>query len=177
MSPRLDSTFQKYIPETMHLELPASGCNITFRFAALNYSLQHRIHYQYMMEGLDDDWRNADKTRMATYEDLPYGEYTFKVKAFLLESPEAYDLRTVSVIIPPPFLLSTTAIWIYLGIAAILGIGFLFRYQSRLRRQRHETEEQASEEPADKEAEKPSEPESEAKPEQEVTDDYEIIEE
>ena len=177
MSPRLDSTFQKYIPETMQVELPASGSSITFRFAALNYSLQHRIHYQYMMEGLDDDWRNADKTRMATYEDLPYGEYTFKVKAFLLESPEAYDLRTVSVIIPPPFLLSTTAIWIYLGIAAILGIGFLFRYQSRLRRQRHETEEQASEEPADKEAEKPSEPESEAKPEQEVTDDYEIIEE
>ena len=177
MSPRLDSTFQKYIPETMQVELPSSGSSIAFRFAALNYSLQHRIHYQYMMEGLDDDWRNADKTRMATYEDLPYGEYTFKVKAFLLESPEAYDLRTVSVIIPPPFLLSTTAIWIYLGIAAILGIGFLFRYQSRLRRQRHETEEPASEEPADKEAEKPSEPESEAKPEQEVTDDYEIIEE
>ena len=177
MSPRLDSTFQKYIPETMQVELPASGSSITFRFAALNYSLQHRIHYQYMMEGLDDDWRNADKTRMATYEDLPYGEYTFKVKAFLLESPEAYDLRTVSVIIPPPFLLSTTAIWIYLGIAAILGIGFLFRYQSRLRRQRDETEEPASEEPLDKEAEKPSEPESEAEPEQEVTDDYEIIEE
>lgn len=178
MSPRLDSTFQKYIPETMQLELPASGSTIAFRFAALNYSLQHRIHFQYMMEGLDDDWQNADKSRTATYEDMPYGEYTFKVKAFLLESPEAYDMRTVRVIVPPPFLLSTAAIWIYLGIIAVLGIGFMIWYQNRLRRQKHETEGPETEEKAaDEEADKQSEAEQRAEPEQEVTDEYEIMDE
>jgi hypothetical protein len=177
MSPRLDSTFQKYIPETMQMELPTSGSTVAFRFAALNYSLQHRIHYQYMMEGLDDDWINADKTRTATYEDLSYGEYTFKVKAFLLESPEAYDMRTVHIVVPPPFLLSATAIWIYLGILVILGVGFMIWYQNRLRHQKAAVEEEAPLEPADKESEKPSEVEPDVEPEQEVTDEYEIIEE
>ena len=179
MSPRLDSTFQKYIPETMQVELPQSGSKIAFRFAALNYSLQHRIQYQYMMEGLDDDWINADKTRTATYEDLPYGEYTFKVKAFLLESPDAFDMRSIRVVVPPPFLLSATAIWIYLGIAAVLGIGFLIWYQNRLRNRRRQEDAEAAdfdESAQDNEAQQTT-AESQAEPEEEVTDEYEIIEE
>ena len=179
MSPRLDSTFQKYIPETMQVELPQSGSKIAFRFAALNYSLQHRIQYQYMMEGLDDDWINADKTRTATYENLPYGEYTFKVKAFLLESPDAFDMRSIRVVVPPPFLLSATAIWIYLGIAAALGIGFLIWYQNRLRSRRRQEDAEAAdfdESAQDNEAQQTT-AESQAEPEEEVTDEYEIIEE
>ena len=179
MSPRLDSLIQNYVPETMQVVLPRSGSNIAFRFAALNYSLQHRIQYQYMMEGLDDDWRNADKTRMATYEDLPYGEYTFKVKAFLLESPEAYDMRSIRVVVPPPFLLSTTAIWIYLGLAAVLGIGFLLWHQNRLRRQKSEdkAEKPDAEATADDAATDQTQEETLVEPEHEVTDEYEIIEE
>ena len=179
MSPRLDSTFQSYIPETMQVEIPKSGSTVAFRFAALNYSLQHRIHYQYMMEGLDDDWQNADKTRTATYEDLPYGEYTFKVKAFLLESPEAYDMRSVRVVIPPPFLLSSTAIWIYLGIAALLTIILMIRYQNRLRRQKKSVvgDDAEDEQSADQQTNSQSGTQQEAEQEQEVTDKYEIIEE
>ena len=179
MSPRLDSTFHKYIPETMQVELPHSGSTIAFRFAALNYQLQHRINYQYMMEGFDDDWRNADKTRTATYENLPYGEYTFKVKAFLLESPEAYDMRTVRVVVPPPFLLSSTAVWIYLGIIVLLSIGYMIWYQNRLRRQKGTEEAGDSKaENADNETANPqAEAEVEAEPEHEVTDEYEIMDE
>ena len=124
-SPRLDSTFNYYIPESKSVTLPRNSSKVAFRFAALNYQLQHRIHYQYMMEGYDDDWQNADKTRTATYEDLPYGTYTFKVKAFLLESPEAFDMRKMEVIVPPPFLLSSTAIWIYVALLVLIACGFL----------------------------------------------------
>ena len=99
-SPRLDSTFQYYIPESSKVELPTKNCEIAFRFAALNYQLQHRVHYQYMLEGYDDDWQNAPKTRIASYENLPSGTYQFKVKAFLLESPENYDMRTIEVVVP-----------------------------------------------------------------------------
>ena len=99
-SPRLDSTFQYYIPESSKVELPTKNCEIAFRFAALNYQLQHRVHYQYMLEGYDDDWQNAPKTRMASYVNLPSGTYQFKVKAFLLESPENYDMRTIEVVVP-----------------------------------------------------------------------------
>jgi len=183
MSPRMDSTFQKYIPETMFVELPTSGCTVAFRFAALNYSLQHRIHCQYMMEGLDEDWRNADKTRTATYENLSYGEYIFKVKAFLLESPEAYDMRSVRVVVPPPFLLSTTAIWIYLAVAALLAIGLLLWYQKRVRQRKHaeaidkEQADDSNTKQADAAPEQAAEMAPKTTTQEEVTDEYEIIEE
>lgn len=175
MSPRLDSTFSHYIPESMHVELPNNQGKISFRFAALNYQLQHRVHYQYMMEGYDKDWKNADKTRIATYSDLPYGKYTFKVKAFLLESPNAYDLRTISVIVPPPFLLSTTAVWIYLTLIAIALIALLWYYQERRHHQIKKTnkcEGKEEKEPFHKDDEKGNISENT----HEITDDYEIIE-
>lgn len=128
-SPRLDSTFSQFVPEASRVELPVKNCKIAFRFAALNYQLQHRIHYQYMLEGYDDDWQNAGKERTATYEDLPSGTYKFHVKAFLLESPNNYDQRTIEVVVPPTFLLSKGAIWIYLILLALIAIFALWWYQ------------------------------------------------
>ena len=57
---------------------------------------------------------NADVSRIATYSDVPAGTYTFKVKAFLLESPDKYDIKTITVMVPPYLLASTMALWIYL---------------------------------------------------------------
>ena len=146
-SPRLDSTFSQYIPEASRVELPVKNCKIAFRFAALNYQLQHRIHYQYMIEGYDDDWQNATKERLATYENLPSGTHKFHVKAFLLESPENYDMRTIEIVVPPTPLLSTTAIWIYLILLALLAAAGLWWYQhNKLKGQQPEADEETGDE-------------------------------
>ena len=88
-------------------------------------------------------------------------------------------MRSIRVVVPPPFLLSATAIWIYLTLAAVLGIGFLIGYQNRLRSRRRQKGAEAADfdesvqdnEAQQTTAEKPTEPE------EEVTDEYEIIEE
>ena len=134
-SPRLSSDYNYYVPDSREVEIPRHGASFSFRFAALNYQLQHRVHYQYIMEGYDQEWQNADRSRTASYADLPTGTYRFKVKAFLLEAPEKYDLRQIVVVVPPYFLLSSNAIWLYMIIAAILGIWLLFVRQSQLEQQ------------------------------------------
>ena len=133
-SPRLNQTFDYYVPENRRVVLPSHGDEFAFRFAALNYQLQHRIVYQYKLEGYDHDWVNADKSRMASYRGLAAGTYRFQAKAFLLESPEAYDVRTIEVVVPPSFLLSPTAIWIYMVLLAIGMLYGLWWYQERLRK-------------------------------------------
>ncbi len=139
-SPRLKGQqLEYYVPESKSVKLPVQDCTFSFRFAALNYQLQHRVHYQYMLEGYDDEWQNASKDRTATYNDISSGTYKFKVKAFLLESPENFDLREIEVIVPPTSLLSSTAIWTYLGILALIGVGFLFWRQRKLRKAKEET--------------------------------------
>lgn len=132
VSPRLDSTLTYYVPDSKEVTLPSNDAAFAFRFASLNYQLQQRVHYQYMLEGHDKNWINAGKDRMATYSDVSAGTYTFKVKAFLIESPDKYDMRTITVIVPPHFLLSSNAVWIYIVLLAIILSTIMFMRQKKL---------------------------------------------
>ena len=131
MSPRLNDTYDYYVPLSKHVELPSGVDEFAFRFAAMNYQLQHRVHYQYILEGYEDEWHNAEKDLTARYSDLPAGTYTFRVRAFLLESPEKYDQRSIEVVVPQFFLFSTTARWIYLGILVVIGLALLVKYRKK----------------------------------------------
>ena len=132
VSPRLNDYYTYYVPEAKEVKLPNHNTVFGFRFCAMNFQLQHRIHYQYMLEGYDTEWQNTDKLRQATYSGVPTGTYRFKVKAFLLDSPDKYDQRTIIVHIPPYFLLSSNAIWIYLVLLLALLLGLMFWWQRHL---------------------------------------------
>ena len=131
MSPRLNDTYDYYVPLSKHVELPSGVDEFAFRFAAMNYQLQHRVHYQYILEGYEDEWHNAEKDLTARYSDLPAGTYTFRVRAFLLESPEKYDQRSIEVVVPQFFLFSMTTRWIYLGILVVIGLALLMKYRKK----------------------------------------------
>ena len=172
-SPRFTDLYDYYVPEARKVVLPSGASEIAFRFAALNYQLQHRVHYQYMLEGYDTDWQHADKRRMAVYMDLPSGTYVLKVRAFLQESPDKYDERTIEITVPSHFLLSGGAVWIYLILAIIVLIALLLlcqRYILRKKMPQGMSEKQASD------AAKQAKEQEKENVQEENTDAYEIIE-
>lgn len=142
-SPRLSNIYDYYVPDSKSVHIPDSCNKFAFQFAALNYQLQHRIHYQYILEGYDDDWINADNQRIATYEDVPAGTYTFKVKAFLLDSPDNYDIKEIQVVVPSAFLVSENSIWLYMLLGVILAIIFMFWMQNRIKTREKKRKEQS----------------------------------
>ncbi len=171
-SPRLNDTYNYYVPESKRVVIPTHNTMFSFGFAALNYQLQHRIVYQYKLDGYDKDWKNADKTRLANYTDVPSGNYRFQVKAFLLESPEAYDMRTIEVVIPPYFIFSSGAVWVYMLFIAI-GLSFgLWWYQEYLRKKMKNN----SNDHIEKTTEDAAQPDCCEEQMEEKVDDYEIIE-
>ena len=176
-SPRFNANFDYFIPDSRKVELPNHDDEFSIRFASLNYQLQHRIHYQYCLEGYEEDWNNADNTRTATYSGLPAGTYEFKVKAFLLESPDKYDMKTITIVVPPHFLLSQSAIWIYLFLAAAIVITLLYIKEERQRKIEREYQEELNG-TADGTDDDSAEAEGEAAPksEEEVIEEAEIIE-
>lgn len=134
ITPRSNSDFSVYIPDSKRIELPDHSSVFAFRFASLNYQLQHRVHYQYCLEGYDNQWHNVDKTRTVSFSGLPSGTYTFCVKAFLLESPEKCDIKRIEVVVPPYFFFSSQAVWIYLILISIITLSIMYYRQERMSR-------------------------------------------
>lgn len=141
ISPRLDDTYDYYIPDSGSVRLPSRSSIFAVKFASLNYQLQHRVHYQYMLEGYDREWHNADNSRMVSFSNVPAGTYTLRIKAFLLESPDKYDERTLTITIPPYFFASTVALWTYF-VLILLCVATYFYIKKRNERLREEYKKQ-----------------------------------
>jgi hypothetical protein len=140
VSPSQNDYYDYYVPEAKQVVLPSHSTAFAFRFAAMNYQLQHRVHYQYKLEGYNNEWCNADKKRMASYADIPTGTYRFRVRAFLLESPEKYDMRTIEVVVPPSFILAGSSVWLYMLLILCTSLGLMFWRQQQLQ-MKYETRE------------------------------------
>ncbi|MCP4215998.1 MAG: response regulator, partial [bacterium] len=144
---RLDaeSPLGKPIDETQTLTLSYKHALISFKFAALHYSVPRRNHYAYKLEGFDRDWIPCDwKHRVATYTYLPGGNYVFRVKGSNKDGVWNEEGASISLkILPPPW----KTWWAYLGycLLAILLLSIVpyFIYRRRAETQLREAKEKA----------------------------------
>ena len=107
--------------------------DITFSFAALNYTLPEKNYYLYQLEGYQPDWIEADaEQRRAVYTNLDPGTYFFMVMA---SNNDGYwnDLPTqLCVIIRRPW---WTTWWAY-GIYLLLASALIYLYLNLLVKRR-----------------------------------------
>ncbi|WP_144916047.1 hybrid sensor histidine kinase/response regulator transcription factor [Mucilaginibacter frigoritolerans] len=116
----------KAISATRSITLNHSENVFTIEFAALNFFNPHKVKHQYMMEGFDKGWLNADNaTRKATYTNLDGGDYTFKVRASNSEGAWNPNYIALRIKVQPPFWKSPVAYISY--VMLIFGILFLIR--------------------------------------------------
>jgi len=89
----------------------------SIEFAALDFFNPGKVKHQYMLEGFDKGWVNADnRTRKASYTNLDQGDYVFKVRASNAEGVWNPDDISLRIKILPPFWESTLAYIIYLAV-------------------------------------------------------------
>ncbi len=69
------------MPAKRELHLSVDDTFISFEFAALSFTLPHKISYSCKLEGFDENWIDVGNKREATYTNLDAGEYTFRVRA------------------------------------------------------------------------------------------------
>ncbi len=63
------------------LEIPPGKDKIEFHYTALSLRIPGRVQFKYMLKGYDHDWVDAGVRRVAYYNNLPPGKYTFLVTA------------------------------------------------------------------------------------------------
>jgi len=88
----------------------------SFEFAALDYNSPSSVRYLYMMEGFDKDWINSGSGHSATYTNLDPGNYTFKIKATNADGVWNENVKSISIIITPPFWMT----WWFRGLIIFL---------------------------------------------------------
>ncbi|MGV3509869.1 MAG: triple tyrosine motif-containing protein [Sphingobacteriaceae bacterium] len=115
---------------------------------SLPYYKQGAIKYQYQLKGYSDDWSAWSLMTQKDFTNLPYGEYTFRIRA-QVNNGTISPISSFSFEIEPPFYASVWA-WIVYAILLIVLIYFIrvwyFRklkkhqeaIQSRLQKERDE---------------------------------------
>ena len=136
------------LPESLglikQLELSYSDNVINISFAALSYVSPEKNQYAYMLEGFDKDWTTTHEHR-ATYTNLPYGTYTFRVKAANNDGVWSKEDAQLRIRIHPPFWWSLPAKALYLLI--IIGLVWLYTHiRVKREKRRHQLELDALEE-------------------------------
>ena len=110
------------------LRLPYKQNHITFYFTGISTTYPEAVQYQYMLEGLDEDWKSPTAANFATYSNLPYRDFTFIVKAMNREGTWSEPIRYSFSILPPFWL---TWWFIALEILAASAIVFVIIYNRR----------------------------------------------
>lgn len=71
----------KEIPSGPEIVLTVESRQLEIHYAALSFTSPTGLRYQYRLEGLEDQWTDAGTRMTAYYNDLPPGEYQFRVLA------------------------------------------------------------------------------------------------
>lgn len=108
------------LPKT--LELRYNNNNLIFEFVGVSLTNPNEVHYQYKLEGLDENWLPLTKDRKAVYTAIPHGNYTFRLKARNSDGIWTQQDQTFSFSISPPWYKTT---WFYvLAVLFVVLLGY-----------------------------------------------------
>ena len=77
--------------------------NVAIAYTAATLSTPSRIHFRYLIKGVDDAWQSADDRREAHYANLGPGNYTFEVEASNADDVWSNQATSLSFHILPEF--------------------------------------------------------------------------
>lgn len=65
---------------SQNLIIPANIMSFTLSFIAIDYINGENYEYSYMLENYNDEWTDIQKSNEITLTNLPYGDYTLKIR-------------------------------------------------------------------------------------------------
>ncbi len=99
-----NSPLTKPINDMEVIELSYKDKIFGIEFSALHYSIPKKNRYAYTLEGFIDKWVFVDaNNRMAKFTNLDPGEYILKVKASNNDGIWSDSVRSIKIIITPPY--------------------------------------------------------------------------
>ncbi len=126
------------------LILKNNQSSFSFRFSAIDNILNTKYYYAYRLKGFDKDWITNHPERVATYTNIPPGDYTFEVKAGSKKNSWNIPAKQINISIAPPLWNTPLAYIAYLTLLALVSYGiqrwYLLRKKLFLEKVNHKKE-------------------------------------
>jgi signal transduction histidine kinase/CheY-like chemotaxis protein/ligand-binding sensor domain-containing protein len=125
------------LPAGNEFQIAPGRYQIEFHFTALSFLIPERVQFKYQLEGYDHSWVDAGSRRVAYYDNLPPGEYRFRVIAANDDGLWNEEGASVKLALKPHFY---ETIWFYslCGLIVIVGIFTIHHINTRRIRARAE---------------------------------------
>ena len=126
--PGKGSVLQNPVEEATDVALKYNQNNLSFQFAIVDYRAPELNKYYVMMEGYDNEWREATGDKSAYYLNLPAGKYMFRLKVF--NSDGIKIEKTMQITVRPPWWKTWWAYSLYAFLFIVL-LWVMYRYQKK----------------------------------------------
>ena len=107
--------------------------NIDINYTVPEYNKYIYTEYQYILEGLQEDWTSWSAKTSANFKNLPPGDYTFKVRAKMANS-NPKNMATYYFTITKPWYATTLAVIIYFILGILLTLYIHKAYEEYYRK-------------------------------------------
>lgn len=117
---------KKSIAYSDKIILKASDKVFHIEFSNLNFRDPKANQFMFILENYEKRWNTSGTYNFATYRNVPPGKYIFKVKSLNSRGAWSEEVTSLTIVVKPPFWLSTFAFIIYFVLIAIASF-FAFR--------------------------------------------------
>ncbi len=126
-----DSPLKKSIIETEEITLPYDRANISLDMALLSYATSQSNEYFYKLEPIDKDWISNGSNNSIAYANLSPGKYILHLRATTGDSKKQMSVRSLEIIVLPPWWYSSWAIAGYIVIIICIATIWFLWYRHR----------------------------------------------
>ncbi|WP_158850853.1 response regulator [Algibacter sp. L1A34] len=122
---------EKGIENTKAIELKNNQSSFSFKFSVVGTVLNAKYLYKYRLKGFDDEWKFTKKNRIASYTNIPWGEYDFEVEAATVNENLNIPVKSIKIVINPPLWMHPLAFLLYFVVFCAVAYGIYKWYLLR----------------------------------------------
>jgi signal transduction histidine kinase/streptogramin lyase len=120
----------------VQLKIPSRSRRLAIRYTGLSFSTPEKVRFRHKLDGVDADWVETGGQRLASYDRLPHGTYTFRVQACNREGVWSAQSACIAFLLPP----ALWQTWWFEGLSFLTfggGVGWGVGHILRRRHRRH----------------------------------------
>ncbi|NHF59528.1 LuxR family transcriptional regulator [Flavobacteriaceae bacterium TP-CH-4] len=130
-----DNTDETLLDQMTEGSFASNENNFNFSFYAPVYNKYLSTQYQFRLKGMYDEWSNWSEKAEVFYENLPFGAYTFDLRA-KIGNTMSNNTASYSFVIAKPWYISNVMIALYVLGMVLLSFFMHFAYKRYYRKQR-----------------------------------------